>query len=41
LEALDGRFLDGLVHTFDLVVRPWMTRFGETAFDVGVGAGCF
>jgi hypothetical protein len=41
MEALAGRLLDRPVHPFDLAVRPWMTRFGETVFDFEVGAGCF
>jgi len=39
--ALHGRFLDGSVHSFDLTIRPWMTWFGKTVFDVEVGAGRF
>lgn len=39
--ALDGRFLDGAVHAFDLAVGTWVARFGQPMFDVEIGAGRF
>lgn len=32
--SLDGGFLDGAVHAFDLAVRPWMIDLGCPVFDV-------
>jgi len=39
--TLDGRFLDGAVHPFDLAVGPRVARFGQPMFDVEIGAGRF
>jgi hypothetical protein len=39
--AFDGCLLDRPVHPFDLAIRPWMTWFGETMFDVEVCASRF
>lgn len=33
VEALDGRFLDGPVHAFDLAIGPWMLDLGEAVLD--------
>jgi hypothetical protein len=32
-EALDGGFLDGSVHSFDLTIGPRMVRLGEVVLD--------
>lgn len=32
VKALDGRFLDGAVHAFDLAVRPRMGGLGQAVF---------
>lgn len=37
--ALDGRFLDGAVHPFDLPVGPRMTRLSEPMIDIVLRAG--
>lgn len=39
VEALDGCFLDGSVHAFDLAVGPGMFRLGQAVVEVGLGAG--
>ena len=31
--AFDSRFLDGSVHSLDLLIRPWMVNFGEAMFN--------
>ena len=36
--ALDGRFLDGAVHPFDLPVGPWMIDLGEAMLDAVLAA---
>ncbi len=36
--SLDGCFLDGSVHAFDLAVGPGMFRLGQAVVDVGLGA---
>ncbi len=33
VEAVDGRFFDGPVHSFDLAVSPRVVGFGQTMFD--------
>ena len=38
VEALDGCFLEGSVHAFDLTVGPGMFRLGQAVVDVGLGA---
>ena len=39
--ALDGRFLDGPIHSLDLAVGPGMLRLGGAMFDAELGAGIF
>ena len=39
VEALDGGFFEGSVHTFDLAVGPGMFRLGEAVVDIGFGTG--
>ena len=41
VEALDGCFLDGAVHAFDLTVGPGMAWFGKSMVDVILRAGEF
>ena len=31
--SLDGGFLEGAVHAFDLTVRPWMIDLGHAVLD--------
>ena len=33
VEALDGRFLDGSVHSLDLPIRPGMLHLGQSMLD--------
>ena len=37
--ALDGGFLEGAVHAFDLAIGPRMPRLGQAMIDVVLGAG--
>ena len=34
VEALDGCVLDGAVHPFDLAIRPWVVRLGQSVLDL-------
>jgi len=38
VEALDGRFLEGSIHVFDLTVGLRVSRLGQTVVDVALGA---
>ena len=38
VEALDGRVLDGPVHSLDLTIRPWVPRLGQSVLDVEISA---
>jgi hypothetical protein len=33
MEAFDGRLLDGVVHSLDLAIGPWMVWLGQAMLD--------
>ena len=33
VEAVDGRLLNGAVHSFDLAIGPWMVWLGQSVLD--------
>src|SRR6202453_4586966 len=39
--AIDGRVLDGAVHSFDLPIGPWVLGLGQPVVDGVLGAGVF
>jgi hypothetical protein len=41
IEALDGGFLDGSIHSLDLTVGPGVFRFGQPMIDIVPRAGEF
>lgn len=39
VEALDGGFLEGTVHAFDLAIGPGVLGLGQTMVNIGLGTG--